>query len=129
MATDSREGIVFEKSIRNKRGWRLYKKKYGGNWLPFIPLENPFEKVRNLDLPFDADVFKVEQIQKGRIWTYYKEPFKSYVLIGLPKVKTLEERKKAVRSANRIPPEFKNKAPIWKEMLDDEYNYIYKEVR
>ncbi len=103
MATeDSREGIVFEKNIRNKRKRRLYREKYGGNWLPFIPLKNPFEKVRNLDLPFDADVFNVEQILRGRIWTYYREPFKSYPVIGLPKLKTHEERRMATPSSVHI---------------------------
>jgi len=130
MATeDSREGIVFEKSIRNKRGQRLYREKYGGNWLPFIPLKDPFEKVRNLDLPFDADVFNVEKIFKRRIWTYYREPFKTYPIIGLPKIKTLQERKNSYHSADKIPDRFENKAPIWEKMLDDEYNYITKEVR
>lgn len=122
--TMGREGIIFEKTMKNKDARKLYRKKFDGH-LPFIPLENPIEKIRNLDLPFDADVFKVE-----RIWKSYKgEPFKTYALIGLPRVKTLKERKKSHSSADKIPPEFKNKAPIWDKMLDDEYNFFYKRVR
>ena len=110
--------------MTDKEEWELYHKKFGGNWSPFIPLKNPFEKVRNLDLPFNADVMNAE-----RIWTSYKEPFKTYPVIGLPEAKTLDERKKSHSRADKIPPGFENKVPIWKKTLDDEYNYLFKGVR
>jgi hypothetical protein len=123
ISTQDMEGIVFEKVMTHKEEWKLYHKKFGGNESPFIPLKNPFEKVRNLDLPFDADVMKAETI-----WTSssYRKPFKTYPVIGLPEVKTMEERKKSVRSADSIPPGYQNKVPIWKKMLDREYSFIYK---
>ncbi len=118
------EGIVFEKVMTDKEERNLYNKKFGGNESPFIPLKNPFEKVRNLDLPFDADVMKAE-----KIWKSHREPFKTYPVIGLPKVKTMEERKKSHSRANKIKPGFENKVPIWDKTLDDEYNYLFKRAR
>lgn len=120
---ESREGIVFEKIMTDLEEWKLYREKFDG-YSPYIPLKNAFEKVRNLDLPFDADVMNAEGL-----WTAYSEPFKSYVLIGLPKARTLEERKDSHSDALRIPPEFKSKVPIWKGMLDDERNFIFKRRR
>ena len=76
--TMGREGIIFEKRMKNQDARKLYRKKFAGH-LPFIPLENPIERIRNLDLPFDADVYKVERIYTGRIWKSYKgEPFKTF---------------------------------------------------
>ncbi|MCF6147081.1 MAG: carboxypeptidase regulatory-like domain-containing protein [Candidatus Kuenenia sp.] len=122
------EGIVFEKSIEHKEERKLYNEKFKGS-SPFIPLENPFEKVRNLDLPFDADLMNAKELWTSRDHFErfpVREPFKSYALIGLPKVKTIEERKETVRNADRVPPRFKNKATIWRKMLKDEYDFIYK---
>lgn len=87
------EGIVFEKIMTKKDERKLYYEKFGGNVSPFIPLKNSFEKVHNMDLPFDADVLKAEEI-----WTSHREPFKTYPVIGLPKLKTYEERKMAAPS-------------------------------
>jgi len=127
--TVGREGIIFERTLKNKDAFKLYRKKFDG-YLPFIPLKNPIERIRNLDLPFDADVFKVERIYNGRIWASYKgEPFKTYALIGLPKVKTMKERKKSHSRANKIPPGFESKVPLWDKTLDDEYDYLFKRKR
>ena len=123
-STKDMEGIVFEKVVTDKEEWKLYHKKFGPNESPFIPLKNPFEKVRNLDLPFDVDVMNAE-----RILMFRREPFKTYPVIGLPKVKTLEERKKSRSRANKIPPDFENRVPLWDKTLEDEYNYLFKGAR
>ncbi len=124
--TKDTEGIVFEKVMTDKEERKLYNKKFGPNWPPFIPLKNPFERVHSLDLPFDADIMNAEPI-----WSSLptREPFKNYPVIGLPKVKTLEERKRSHSVADRIPPRFEDKAPLWKKMLDDEYNNMIKRKR
>ncbi len=125
------EGIVFERKFKNKEKRKLYEEKFNGS-SPFIPLKNPLEKVRNLDIPFDADVMKAEEIWTSRdVFGRYpaKEPFKYYALIGLSKVKTMEERRKSHSWAEDIPNGYKNKVPKWKKMLDDEYNFNIKGVR
>ncbi len=122
--TKDMEGIVFKKRMTDEDEIKAYLKKFGGNESPFIPLKNPFEKVRNLDLPFDADIMNAE-----RIWTTHREPFKTYPVIGLPKAKTMKERKKSYSRADRIPSGFDYKVPIWKKMLDDEYNNMIKRKR
>ena len=91
------EGIVLEKIMTKKDEREMYYKKFGENVSPFIPLKNPSERVRNLDLPFDADVMEAE-----KIWTSHRGPFKAYPVIGLPKLKTYEERKLAVPSSVHI---------------------------
>ncbi len=120
MDPEDKEGIVFEKKMKSKRGRRLYKKRYEGIWLPFIPLKDPLEKVRNLDIPFDSNILKLDKIDRNKIWTYDREPFRYFVLIGLSKVKTMEERRKSRIWASEIPDGYKNKVPKWKKMLDDE---------
>ncbi len=117
MDPEDKEGIVFEKKMKSKRGRRLYKKRYEGIWLPFIPLKDPLEKVRNLDIPFDSNILKLDKIDRNKIWTYDREPFRYFALIGLSKYKTMEEGRKTSCS---IPSGFKHKVPIWKKMLDDE---------
>lgn len=124
------EGIVFEKSIKDKQERKLYSKKFFMS-SPFIPLKDPFQKVRNLDLPFGTDVMNAEVFWTARDPLERfpaREPFKAYALIGLPKVKTIEERKKSHSRANEIPDGFERKVPMWKKMLDNEYNFIFKGV-
>ncbi|MBI5453291.1 MAG: hypothetical protein HY956_01540 [Deltaproteobacteria bacterium] len=79
--------------------------------------------MKKLDLPFDADTINAEQV-----WTSGKYPFDSYVIIGLPKLKTVKERK----SANLSPFGEKNdwrKQKRFIEALREEYRYLYSDPK
>lgn len=116
-----REGIVYKRIITNKEERELYEKKFGSNMSPFIPLKDPFEKVRNLDIPFDADIFNAEQI-----WTSDSEPFKTYPLIGLPKLKTREERIKVNVSPVGEKSDWRKQKEFIKA-IREEWQSLYRE--
>ncbi|MEK6683280.1 MAG: carboxypeptidase-like regulatory domain-containing protein [Nitrospirota bacterium] len=89
---EEKEGIIYEKgmSMMDEKSKVVYFDKFGGNVSPFIPLKNPFGRIKSLDIPFDADVLNTEPF-----WTLYKQTFGTYSVVGLPKLQTVEGRKQA----------------------------------
>ncbi len=90
------EGIVLgikekEKEYRRRINMEVPEKRLPYR-SPFIPMKDPERRLRNLEIPFDYDVDGVM-----RISTKVSAP--SYTLVGLRKLKTREERLRAMPGA------------------------------
>ena len=113
---EEKEGIIFEKGMfmMDERSRAVYMEKFGGNHSPFIPHKNPFERIKSLDIPFDADALNAEPF-----WTLYKETFETYSVMGLPKLQAKEERIKAMM-AGRPGILTSKDAPLYYKAINEE---------
>jgi hypothetical protein len=73
------EGIVYLQSKEMITRWQGGHKKFDSEQVPFFPLKNPSERLRNLDRRLNFYIFNAESIYRGRGW----KPFKTYSVIGL----------------------------------------------
>jgi hypothetical protein len=93
------EGLVLEIAEKERAYFQKYRKNdhskvYMVNGQPFIPTKESGTKLKNVDIPFDYPDDIRRLIIKGEEFFY----FKNYTVIGLKKLKTREERLKAMPS-------------------------------
>ncbi|MEK7846623.1 MAG: hypothetical protein AAB257_06635, partial [Nitrospinota bacterium] len=93
-----KEGIIFWKPHWFKiRKWNI-------NTRPFLPLDDAEHKARSLAIPFD---YEIDENDIDNVWNVWNralpETFKNYTVVGLKKLKTREERLRAIPGISGDP--------------------------
>lgn len=73
------EGIIYLESMEMRISRQGSYLQFDYEQFSYIPLKNPFERLRNLDLPIRFHPSNAKFISRGRGW----KPFKTYSVIGL----------------------------------------------
>jgi hypothetical protein len=104
------EGIVLSRPGETWEEAREYSKKYSVGTLRFIPAKDPERKLRDLDFSF-------EYPENVKTVGWKRGMSASYLVIGLKKAKTREERLRAQPSP---PTEDINKLPVLYKLINEE---------
>jgi hypothetical protein len=119
--------IIFKPGYGSFPDWRISPPKL---MLSKVPYGNYWYGERDLTFEefFSGEVGTVKEFWGREIFSNEK-PQKiklTFGLVELPKLKTREEREKSFHAADRIPPEFESKVPIWKEILKEEHSFLIR---
>lgn len=114
------EGVVLVSPGVTREERKKYYEKYRES-LPFLPVKDPEQKLRNLKFSFEYPT-NVEKIGHG-IYRKGIRPFWVYTVVGLRKAKTKEERSNAMHFI------IDKKLPLMSQILSEEKQKLSGEVR
>jgi len=114
------EGIILSRQGETREEREIYRQKYRGRKVPFIPVKDPEKKLRNLKFSFKYPE-NVRTIQRK---TEYVEA--DYVVRGFTKAETREERNVAIPGR---PTSNVKKLPILNKLIQEEIEWLYGKSR
>jgi hypothetical protein len=119
-------GIIFEKPGNSQEEARKYFEKYRTMFLPFIPIDNPEKRLRELDFSFEYPE-KTDTLNSTWCTNNNVKPYWLYTVIGLRKTKTKKEREMALDLSLAGGCEFpsKIKIPIFHRIEREEMDQLF----